>query len=214
METIHGTVLFTHAAAGFTGLVSGTIAAFLRKRRGPHTSLGWLFTHSMYVVSLTGFPLAIMTSSSFLLAISIFTLHMVITGSKAFRPVVPKFKLWMSLFGFLGAFALLYIAGVSFFKGSWNGIIPSVFGCLLLSMAIRDWKTYRGKIRPNPLTLHINEMGGAMIAAYTAFLTTSGARFLDSLEMDLSQLTITLWLLPTVIGSIILTIVNIRVRKV
>lgn len=215
METLRTSLLLLHVISGFVALVAGTIAAFLRKRRGFHSIIGSVFTKAMYVVAVTGIPLSILRGNMFLLGVSIFTLYMVISGSRAFRGMSLKQTLALSISGWIGAMALLVIG----FSGLWiyqntMAIVPVVFGFLLLTMALRDWRAYRGIKIPNPLSVHMNQMGGALIAAYTAFLTTGAGRLFESLGLEFQGLQVVVWLLPTVIGSVLLTLANIRASRV
>ncbi|NVK26547.1 MAG: hypothetical protein HWE14_00820 [Flavobacteriia bacterium] len=214
METLHASLLFTHILTGAVALLSGTIAGLLRKRRGYHSLFGGIFTYCMYAVAISGFILSAMRYNMFLLAISIFTLHMVITGSRAFKGMTVNARLAMAIFGAIGSVALLYI-GISSLAIHSNtmGIVPIVFGALLVSMTRRDWGIYRGTVKPNPIILHLNEMGGALIAAYTAFLTTGAGRVLHQMGYDFSQLQVLFWLLPTVVGTVALTRVNFKMRR-
>ncbi|KAB2807076.1 DUF2306 domain-containing protein [Phaeocystidibacter luteus] len=214
METLHATLLFTHILTGTVALLSGTIAGLLRKRRGFHSLFGGIFTYCMYAVAISGFILSAMRYNMFLLAVSIFTLHMVITGSRAFRGMNRNARLGMSIFGWAGSAALLYIGVTALaLHSNTMGIVPIIFGALLVSMSRRDYRIYRGTIKPNPVILHLNEMGGALIAAYTAFLTTGAGRVLHGMGYDISQLQVFLWLLPTVIGTLALTRVNFKMRR-
>lgn len=207
-------MLFLHITAGIISLISGGLAASLRKKRGLHSAVGSVFVYAMYVTGITGVGLSFYILSYFLLGISIFTLYMVLTGSTAFRGHSPRRRKRISIAGFTGSALLIAISTHLFITSGINGIIPLVFGSILFVMSIQDRRSAGRKKRSNPLILHMNRMGGAYIATITAFLTTGGPRLFDRMNWDVSEWTLFFWLFPTVIGSILLTIANIRVRKV
>lgn len=213
MEAVTKILLFIHVISGASALFTGTIAAFLRKRRGLHSLMGTIFTFAMYVVSATGVPLALFKGNIFLFAVAIFTVYMVITGSNAFKGIAPAKRKVLAVFGLLAGATLISLM-LYLILGSSNyfGIVPGVFGDLLTSMSINDLRISRGK-KYNPLTLHMNQMGGSLIAAYTAFLTAGFTSILSRMGFDLSNIALFLWLLPTVIGSLLLTRANIKVGR-
>lgn len=214
MSLAHDLLLTLHVLGGFLGLITGTVAAFLRKGRGAHSKLGKSFTLSMYVVAFTGIPLAIMGENLFVFALAIFTLNMVITGSRAFKGLSKKQRLAMSAFSITGAITLLYLGITALIiHGNAMGLVALTFGLLLTSMGIRDWRIYKGTIRPNPLKLHINQMGGSLIAAYTAFFSIGAIRIFNNVGLDITHWQAFFWLLPTVVGSILLTRANTSIPK-
>lgn len=211
MSSIHTALLVLHIASGFIALITGTLAAITRKGRGNHSKLGKLFVTSMYGVAFSGIPLAVMGKSVFVGALAIFTLHMSITGSRAFKGMSKKGRLIMSISALAGALSLLLVGVLILVQhGNTMGIVALTFGGLLLSMSIRDWRIFRGSIQPKAMNLHINQMGGSLIAAYTAFFSIGATRIFSLIGADLSQWSAFFWLLPTVVGSILLTRANMK----
>ncbi|NVK05315.1 MAG: hypothetical protein HWD92_10850 [Flavobacteriia bacterium] len=214
MSSVHDILLTLHVLGGFLGLITGTTAALLKKERGYHSTLGKYFTRSMYLVAFTGIPLSILANNLFVFALAIFTLNMVITGSRAFKGLSKPQRLAMSIFSIAGALTLLVLGVTALtIHGNLMGLVALTFGTLLTSMGIRDWRIYKGTIRPNPLNIHINQMGGALIASYTAFLSIGAFRIITNLGYDPSNWQALFWLLPTVIGSLLLTRANAKYLK-
>ncbi|TNE27280.1 MAG: hypothetical protein EP346_13060 [Bacteroidetes bacterium] len=213
METLKTSLLTIHIISGTLALIAGTIAAFARKRRGLHSTLGTLFAKTMYAVGFTGLPMAFFMHSYFLLGLSVFTLFMVYTGSRAFAGIKNDNRLILSIIGFIAALSLIAIGVLALRNSNMMGIASLVFGGILFSMSLREWATGRGKIAHNPLVVHINHMGGSLIAAYTAFFTIGAQRMFDAMSLDVSQISIVFWMLPTIVGSIFLTLANLRIRK-
>lgn len=204
MDNLRIITLVIHGIAGAIALTSGTIAAFLRKRRGNHSKVGTVFTYSMYIVAATGITLAIIRPTPFLWALSIFILFMVYTGSNAYRKRSPRAKKNTAFAGIFGAIALIYMAIASFSHGNSMGFASLVFGGILLTMSFQELRAARGKTKPNPMIVHLNRMGGSLIAAFTAFFIIGAGGFFESLGISLQQINIILWLAPTFIGTIAL----------
>ncbi|OYY16359.1 MAG: hypothetical protein B7Y69_11360 [Sphingobacteriia bacterium 35-40-8] len=99
----------------------------------------------------------------------------------------------LSLFG-LGFGGYLLFLGVELLLGGQNfGIVPIVFGLVCVNYARLDYQFLKGNqsIKTVWMGNHIIRMMGAMIASYTAFLVVN-------VKMDPEWV---LWLLPTLIGS-------------
>lgn len=213
MEALKTSLLTIHIISGTIALIAGTMAAFARKRRGLHSTLGMLFTKTMYAVGFTGLPMAFFLNSYFLLGLSVFTLFMVYTGSKAFVGIKNDRRIMLSIIGTIAAITLITLGIFSLINSNMMGIASIAFGGILFSMSMREWAIGKGKIKHNPLVVHLNQMGGSLIAAYTAFFTIGAQRLFDAMSIDVSSLGVIFWMLPTVVGSILLTRVNVSIRK-
>lgn len=214
MDTLENVLLIIHIVTGTIALIAGSIAGFLKKQRGQHSKMGKVFTLSMYINGISGLALSFIINNVFLLVIAVFTLYMVITGSRAFKRNSKLFYLTVSIFGLLSAAGLLYIGIVSLIKsGNPMASVPLVFGILLLSMTRREWRTYRGNRPKNPKAVHANQMGGSLIAAYTAFLSTGANRLFILMDFNYGPYQIYFWLTPTVVGTILLIRANRNMAK-
>ena len=145
--------------------------------------------------------------SLFLFAVGGFTLYMILSG---YRVVLLKRKskqhsqnffstdYLITLFGFSFAVFLLIQSVKGLLNGNTFSIVPGVFGLICLSYVLLDIRLLTGNttVKQSWLYNHIVRMMGAMIASYTAFLVVN-------VQIDMQWI---LWLLPSVIGSIFITI--------
>lgn len=189
MELKYDYLLYLHIAAGFTALASGFAAAFFTKGSERHKSTGQIFVFSMSLSSVAAIILALWHPNSFLLGIGFFTLYLVSSGWIWIKriPFAQKAKLARGIgaAGFLTAAYMVYV-GLSRPSGA---VILFVFGGILAILSVTDLflKTTPDKAAGR----HGGRMGGALIAATTAFLATNvtiGPALL-------------IWLGPTAVGT-------------
>ena len=199
---IHSILLFIHIAAGSIALFSGGVAALARKGNNTHRKGGRVFSYTMIITAISAVALSIINPNPFLLGIGLFTFYMTAAGwlwvmriPQAKRVKRARHIGWMGLA--FGIFMLLY----GIFGGEKLSIVLLVFGGIQLMMAITE---LRGKkdARKN-VARHGGKIGGAYIAAVTAFLVVN-ITFLPDLLV---------WLGPTVIGSVMITIALRRRAK-
>ena len=198
MEIKYEYLLFAHIATGGLALVSGLIAAFLKKGPKSHSKFGKAFALSMTTSAAIAVALSIIHPNPFLLGIGFFTLYLVSSGWIWIRrmPFGRKVKMARAI-GVVGILTALYMIYVGYISTS-GGIILYVFGVILMIFSSADvvLKSDPSKIAGK----HGGRMGGALIAASTAFIVTN-VSFLPPLV---------LWLSPTVIGT---TLIVIGIRK-
>jgi len=198
MELKYDYLLYLHIAAGFTALASGFAAAFFTKGSNRHKSAGQIFLFSMSLSSVAAIILALWHPNSFLLGIAFFTLYLVSSGWIWIRrmPFTRKSKLAKGIgaAGILTAAYMVYV-GISRPSGS---IILFVLGGILAILSVSDLvlKTTPDKAAGR----HGGRMGGALIAAFTAFLATN-------VHVGPALL---IWLGPTAIGT---PLIIIGIRK-
>jgi uncharacterized membrane protein len=212
MEIIYQNLKYVHVACGTIALLTGAIAILLNKRSKGHKLSGKIYVGAMIGVAVTSTALYFFTDNMFLLLVGIFSLQLVLTGWRALfvgkrysRRMKPK-PIDYALAVIPGTVSLgmvglgLYVV----IKGNNFGTVPIVFGIIGIMVAYSHLKQF---FNPTPgtnkLTDHLQGMGGSYIAALTAFLVTNHPAWMP---------TIMTWLLPTVIGSVLIA-VNVRKYK-
>jgi hypothetical protein len=181
MKTIFQIFLALHIAAGMLALVTGSISLFNRKGGKAHRRTGILFFAGMCGVFVTSIYLSLAKHNWFLLVTGCFSFYMAASGYRSLflkklhlgqKAALPD---WMIggggiLFG-LGMYALAYwmLPQKSF------GIVPIVFGSICLVMAIGDLRKFyrRPTKKTHWIVSHGFRMGGAYVAAVTAFLVVN-----------------------------------------
>ncbi|MCZ4408231.1 hypothetical protein O3Q51_05395 [Cryomorphaceae bacterium 1068] len=206
MEIKYEYILYAHIATGGLALATGLISAFLKKGSKRHSNFGKVFALSMATSAAIAVALSIFHPNPFLLGIGFFTLYLVSSGWVWIRrmPFDKKLKLTKAIgaAGILTAAYMIYIGIIN----PLGAIILYVLGGILATLSFTDLvlKTTPDKAAGK----HGGRMGGALIAAITAFLVTNFPN-LDSLHP------LVIWLGPTVIGTplIILGIRRFYKRK-
>jgi hypothetical protein len=208
MDQLFSTLLILHIVGGGAGLITGTIAASVKKGSKPHLLSGIVFFWSMLVASVSALVMSGLPGHNnlFLFAVGGFTLYMILSGyrivilKRRFKTAPVKFPLTdylITIFGFSFAAFLLLQSVRGLLLGRIFSIVPGVFGLICLSYVLHDMKLFTGRtnIKASWMYSHIVRMMGAMIASYTAFLVVN-------VQIDMQWV---LWLLPGVIGSIFIT---------
>jgi hypothetical protein len=200
MELKYEHILIAHIATGSLALAAGLIAAFLKKGSKMHSKFGRVFALSMAASAAIAVVLSILHPNPFLLGIGFFTLYLVSSGWVWIRrmPFDKKVKLTKAIgaAGILTAAYMIYIGVIN----PLGAIILYVLGGILAVLAFTDLvlKTTPDKAAGK----HGGRMGGALIAAITAFLVTN-LPTLDSIHP------LVVWLGPTVLGTPLI-IIGIR----
>jgi hypothetical protein len=213
MKTLFTAFLIVHITGGSTALIAGFIAMMAFKGSSVHRKAGKFFFWGMTVASVAAVYLSIAHYNMFLLMIAVFSYQLTATGyrslwlKKLFTGTVkPKAVDW--LIGVVPAtFNIsILIWGINKVSNGNNfGITGIVFGSIGLLFAF-NW--LRGffippKLKQHWLFSHLRGFGAAYIAATTAFMVVN-IKFLPPLLV---------WLSPTVVGTVIITIVSINYRK-
>jgi hypothetical protein len=192
-----------HIACGFTALTSGLIPMVSRKGSLLHRRGGWVFVAGMAGVFVSAIPLSWLSHNWFLFCIAIFSGYLTFSGFR--MPARKQGQHWPdSLVAGLTALVSLGMIGYAVWLLSQGqmgtSIVLAVFGSISLLFSGRDsYEAWRG-VPPDQhawLFGHIVRMGGAYIASFTAFAVTT----LDQTPWP----GIINWLLPTVVGSILIS---------
>lgn len=208
MNSLYSYLIILHIAGGTAGLISGSIAASVKKGNAAHRLSGKTFFFGMLSASVSALVISWLPDhhNIFLFAVGGFTFYMITTGyrivflKRAVKENAGSFKTidyLLSLFGLSFGIVLLGMGINSVVGGNTFGVVPGVFGLICINYAKMDYDLISGKrpVRAAWMTNHITRMMGAMIASYTAFLVVN---------VHIQQQWI-LWLLPTVIGSILIS---------
>ncbi len=187
----HTIFLWIHIAAGSIALITGGIAAFAEKGGKLHLRSGRYFAFAMAITAISAVLLSILNYNPFLLSIGFFTAYLVGSGYLWAQRIPLKRRHLMGRYigvaGIFTALGMFYVA-ISF---TVLNVVLLVFGSILAIFSISD--AFRQSPPKNPIALHGGRMGGAYIAATTAFLVVN------------VEWAIVAWLLPTAIGSPLIT---------
>ena len=198
MKILFNFLLIIHIIAGSIALTTGTINIIRKKGDKPHRRIGKFFFYGMIINAVAGFVLSILHQNLFLLIIAVFSFYMTMSGQRflslkrIYNGQKPKIIDWM-LTTTMGVFAVFFlIYGFYLLLNDIDfGMIVLIFGLISILMIKSDIKIYRGNIKHQNywLSIHIQRMTGAYIAALTAFLVVNNI-YLPA---------IVAWFLPTVI---------------
>jgi len=209
MNSLFHTLLVLHIAGGTLGLLCGSVATAVVKGKKIHLLSGKLFFLGMMVTSISALIMSNLRGheSLLLFAVGGFSLYMVTTGYRIVwlkrntkYDIKPFTLLDYILAGFGVCFGLflviLAIKGVM--REYMFALVPGVFGAICLIFARIDYGMLAGRqaVKEIWMRSHIMRMIGALIAAYTAFLVVN-------VQVKLQWI---LWLLPTLIGSVLITV--------
>lgn len=169
-----------------------------------HRIFGWLYTIAMTMIFITAFPASLVKQNYFLLAISVFSFYLTITGIRSVfikkqKHILFADRAFITLF-MLSAFIMCITAIFFLLNNKLQGIILLVFGSIFLVNTIQDFKAYcfRNSTWENHKWFfsHLTRMNAAYIATFTAFAVTN-ITFLPEMAT---------WLLPSVIGSVVISL--------
>lgn len=204
MPSLFQILIIIHVAGGTTGLISGSISAASKKGSFLHKLSGKIFFWGMFIASIAALIISNLPGHKkvFLFAVGGFTLYMICSGYrivqlKRLAKDIEKPFGWvdygLSFFGLGFGCYLLYLGIRQLMDGQNFGIVPVVFGLICVNYARLDYQFLKGNesVKAVWMSNHIIRMMGAMIASYTAFLVVN-------VSMEPSWV---LWLLPTMIGS-------------
>ena len=195
-----------HVACGSVALLTAAMAFMTEKGPRFHAKVGRVYGGAMVGVGLTAVILWLLGATVFLLFIAFFSTYLVLSGWRMGRNrqgSVDGQDRALILFGSTGGLGLLAMS-VSiliteegpFGDGRGFAAVPLVFGLLSGGLAILQQRLTnggtgpRGKLR---IQMHTLYMGSGTIATVTAFVVTA----LDG--------GVFAWLMPTVVGTALLT---------
>jgi uncharacterized membrane protein len=205
IERILSAALILHVTGGVVSLITGLIAILTRKGSKPHRLAGKIYFWGMTAVFIGALVLAILKENNFLLMVGFFSYYMTVRGYrilslKKLGEQKPAALDWF-ITSVSGLFILALVAWgiyvlVAF--GSGMGAVALAFGGIGAAFLRTDINNYVNgpKQKMHWWFTHLGSMSGSYIAATTAFLVVN---------IQLPQYNWTLWLLPTVIGSILIS---------
>lgn len=181
MQATYQPLLLLHIIAGTVALVSGGISFAVRKGKGWHTRSGSFFYFAMLAVGASGLIMYLLKFNPFLFIVGLFTLYKTITGFRSIKLKNQKTAITAQPFDWLTrALCLIGLAAFLFLsrQATMGGLTPVlwVFSLILATMLLSDFRTFRtpeGLSKGNLWKKHISRIGGAYIAAFTAFLVTN-----------------------------------------
>jgi uncharacterized membrane protein len=197
-------MLWVHIAGGTVALITGMVAMFAVKGSKPHRLAGKIYFAGMTAVFVGALFTAIGHHKDFLLMVAFFSYYMTVRGYRILY--LKKLNLgqkpnnldWIissmsgifiiSLLGW-GIWALLHGVGMGI-----AGIMFALIGSSFLVADVRNF-THPPKEKMHWWYSHISSMGGSYISAVTAFVVVN---------IELPQYNWILWILPGVIGGIII----------
>lgn len=202
-----------HILTGSTALLAGPIAMFNQDGGKIHRLSGKIYVWSMYVIFITSMILSVYRNNLFLFLVGIFSMYLVAGGHRALSlkllhkgqkaAGIDWFILILSAIAGAGLISLgIYLITAN---GNSSGIVPAIFGLIMLSGTREDYKRYTipPKEKNHWLMKHISGMMGGYIATVTAFLV-------NNWHTDPPFIS---WLLPTVIITPFIVITSKKFRK-
>lgn len=207
MESFIEILIIVHAAFGGIALIAGLIAMWSKKGLKVHRKSGLVFYYTMLISALTAMVVALLPNheSPFLFAVGIFSLFFVLTGRRAlgFKFKNPKLAIDKAISIVMIVTGILMIS-LPIIVSSQINIVLTVFAIVGIIFAIRNLMAFRNaeKLQANWLVMHVGNMMGGYISAFTAFVVVN--QFLPPLVA---------WLGPGLIGGFFITYWIRKVRK-
>lgn len=215
MESFYHIIKIIHILAGATALVTGLIAMLTLKGGKAHRFNGKLYFWSMGIIFVSSIYIALYKDMIFFVLIAFFSFQAAFNGYRIlYLKKLPQGQKAGTLdyigliVGALAAIFMLYLGTTNISSGNQTGIILLVFGAFY---ALGVWNEYRKFQKPPTEKMfwyykHIGQMGGAYIATVTAFLVNN-YRLFPFLPP------VVLWLLPTAVGVVLITMVIKKYKK-
>ncbi|MEQ9299046.1 MAG: hypothetical protein RIF33_10800 [Cyclobacteriaceae bacterium] len=212
-------LIFSHVFCGVTVLILGMVNLLNRKGAKNHLLIGKIYVGAMWWICLSAaLIISFYRFSGFLLVIAVLTFYSTFVGVRVLRRKQPGTERWydwlvagltaafgISLFGY-GIYRFYTVGGFDVF-----GLLCVIFGFITANAALQDIRFFVQRHLTDKqwwLRQHIGAMGGSYIAAITAAAVQNGNTFMPN-----GEYTWTLWLLPTLIGSPIISIASRKHRK-
>jgi len=198
-------LLIIHIAGGTAALISGLISMLTRKGGKAHTRSGKIYFWGMTCVFISAVVLSLAKDNIFLFLVGFFSYYLTVRGYRIlYLKNLPNGQKATAIDWIITGVAALFIIGLVawgiflLIAGYSMGVVAIVFafiGSLFLRKDILQFA------RPPKEKMHwwyghISSMGGSYISAFTAFIVTN---------IQIPQYQWVLWLLPSVIGTILIT---------
>ncbi len=197
-------MLVLHIAGGTVALISGLVAMLTTKGGRVHRLAGKIYFWGMTAVFIGALFMAVGRRLDFLLMVAFFSYYMTVRGYR----ILSLKKLTQGQKAAPLDWIILLVSGIFvitlfgwgiwvLIKGASMGIVAITFGAIGFSFLSNDVKQFF--IPPMEKMHwwygHISSMGGSYISAVTAFIVVN---------IQLPQYQWVLWVLPGVIGGIII----------
>ena len=204
MKNLITAMLVLHIGGGTVALLSGLVAMFTKKGSSIHRLAGRIYFWSMTAVFTGALVVSIAHQNYFLLMVGFFSYYMTVRGYRILslksmhqgQSVAGVDYIIMFLAG-LFIISLLIFGCVWLVHGQAMGAVAVTFGligCGFLWLDVRRfWNPPADRM--HWWYGHINSMGGSYISAITAFIVVN---------IQLPQFQWVLWVLPSLIGSLII----------
>ena len=210
LDLLYRPLLFLHILTGTLALVCSLVAFAASKWSRTHRIAGIIFYWSMLFTSISSVPPAIASGKWILLLIAVFSFHLTYSGRRylLFRRGIKAGAFDYTISGLATIFGLLLWGfGIPIFysnMGVMGASAPFAFGFVSILMAKEDFQWYLGKDNSAKLGLrrHIGRMGGASIAAFTAFFVNVNFVVPGGLA----------WILPTAVGCFLMAYFTRKLR--
>jgi len=198
-------LLIIHIAGGTTALVSGLIAMLTHKGGTAHRRAGKVYFWGMTGVFISAVILSLAKDNIFLLLVGFFSYYLTARGYRILylKKLSSGQKAAAADWLITGVAALFIVAltgwGIFLLMAGYSmGIVAIAFAFIGALFVRKDILQF---VRPPKEKMHwwyghISSMGGSYISASTAFVVTN---------IQLPQYQWVLWLLPSVVGTILIT---------
>lgn len=200
MDTTFKLFLILHIIGGSLGLLTGLFNILRTKGDKIHKLVGKVFYYSMFTAGVSSLVLSVLHPNYFLFMVGVFTLYMIITGTRYLalkgNNTKPASIDWAVTVAML--IAGVVFSGIGIWQlvgGNFFGLVFLTFGFFGLRFARTDLKNYKGEsaIKNFWLIGHLQRMTGGFIAALTAFLVVNAKYLPEQVPGYLY------WLLPTIL---------------
>ena len=199
-------LLLVHAGLGGVALLAGAVALGARKGSPTHIRAGTLFFFAMTTAITVAIPIIVARDNVFLGLLAPFTLWMLWSGWRAPRRsrdaggAMRVIDRGVNVVGLVGALGLVVLGAVTLARsGEVIGFGTVALGLGALGMRL-TWRALRrpdDESRHAMLRAHLGAMGGAYVAAVTAF---SAVNFPTDVFPP-----VLVWLVPPTVGVVGLT---------
>ena len=207
METLITISIIIHASFGGFALLAATIAMVAEKGKKLHRKSGLVFYYSMLACCSSAFIISVLPGheNPFLFAVGIFSLFFVLTGYRALRFKKENISLAVDkTIAIVIIISGVLMISVPLILQSKINIVLSVFGAVGIFFSIQDLRLYQtpDKLKEKWLIQHLTRMMGGFISAVTAFVVVN--QLLPG---------IVAWLMPGVLGSMVIAYWVIKTNK-
>lgn len=211
MEKIIIVAIYVHAFLGGIGLITGIGNMAVKKGSKLHKRLGKVFAIAMISSCLIILPVACLPNhkSLFLFLISLFTIYLVLIGTRALtfksRKKLKAESSDLAISITMTVFSIFMICyGIyGFFNPVPDNLLYIIFGGLGLFLTTKNFIFYRNfkTVKTYWLTTHLTHMIAGLIASITAFIVAG-----------LKLWTVAAWVLPSVVGTIYIIYWRLKVK--